>query len=276
MAKYEDNAKKRIKSNVEKYADIIRRAEQEGFNEANTGFIVRDMLGEVFGYDKFFDVTSEYQIKGHFSDCGVKIDGELRFLIEIKAIGTVLGKKRDLFQLIGYCANQGLEWGVLTNARVWRCYRLELGSKESKLVFQVDFLDENQSFDKKIKNLFWLTKEGIMYCGALPKTHGARRTNAEKRRAVELLLRDKEWARCSLSEISRMTGGVSGAVIKSVQEALEREAQVESREGEPVPEPVVGTKDRKKVTVTRGGTTYEMDVSGMGRQKKSEEPAAKS
>ncbi len=38
MAKYEeDNAKKRIEDNLEKYADIIRRAEQEGFRMTPIG-----------------------------------------------------------------------------------------------------------------------------------------------------------------------------------------------------------------------------------------------
>lgn len=168
MSKYEIKAQKRIESIIGRYTDIVRRAEQAGFNEADTSAIAKDMLGEVFGYDKFFDVTSEYKIKGHYVDYGVKIDNELRFLVETKAIGIPLEEKH-LFQLIAYSANQGLEWMVLTNARVWQCYHLALGKgSETKLVFQVDFLDDNQPLNEKIENLFLLTKEG-MWCGALQK-----------------------------------------------------------------------------------------------------------
>ena len=70
--------------------------------------------------------------------------------------------------------------------------------------------------------------------------------------------------------------GVSGYIVKEVRKALEEESQAASESGDPAPKPVVGTKKRKKVTVTRGGTTFEMDTSRMGRPKKSEEPAAKS
>ena len=94
-------------------------------------------------------------------------------------------------------------------------------------------------------------RDALLYAIGANAQHGLRRTNADKRRAVRLVLEDEEWSRRSLSEISRMTGGVSGAVIKSVQETLEKEAQVELREGESASKPAVGTKDRKKVKDTK-------------------------
>lgn len=52
--------------------------------------IVSDMLAEVFGFDKYSEVTRELCIRGTYCDLAVRIDQKLRFLIEVKAIGTEL------------------------------------------------------------------------------------------------------------------------------------------------------------------------------------------
>jgi len=59
-------------------------------NEANTCAIIRDMLCDVLGYDKFKDINSEYAIKGTKADLAVEVDGAVRFLIEAKAVGVSL------------------------------------------------------------------------------------------------------------------------------------------------------------------------------------------
>jgi hypothetical protein len=63
------------------------------------------MLGEVRGYDKYFDVTTEYKIKGQYCDYGIKIDGQLSFLIEVKAIGIQLNDNH-IFQAMSYAGNE--------------------------------------------------------------------------------------------------------------------------------------------------------------------------
>ena len=49
--------------------------------------IVTDMLAEVFGYDKYADVTAEYAIRGTYCDLATKLDGTVQALVEVKAIG---------------------------------------------------------------------------------------------------------------------------------------------------------------------------------------------
>ena len=79
--KYEIKAKNRIRQKLKKFPDIIQRAESEGFNESDTRTIVKEILSEVLGYDKFFEITSEFEVKGHYADFAIKLDGKVKFFI---------------------------------------------------------------------------------------------------------------------------------------------------------------------------------------------------
>lgn len=64
---------------IKKFSKIIEIASTRDMNESDTSNIINDMLGDLFGYDKFFDVTTEYKIKWQYADYGVKIDDKLAF-----------------------------------------------------------------------------------------------------------------------------------------------------------------------------------------------------
>jgi len=63
------------------------------------------MLADVFGFDKYSEITSEYVIRGTFVDLANKLDGMLQVLIEVKAIGLEL-KVSFVKQAVDYAANQ--------------------------------------------------------------------------------------------------------------------------------------------------------------------------
>jgi len=80
-------------------------------------------LSEVFGYDKYAELTSEHSIRGTFCDLAVKLDAKLAFLIEVKAIGLEL-KDGHVKQAIDDAANHRCEWVILTNGICWRLYHV--------------------------------------------------------------------------------------------------------------------------------------------------------
>src|SRR4051812_20828822 len=80
----------RITTQLKRYQSILSDAKSRDISESDTVNIVRDMLGDVFGYNKFIEVTSEFAIRGTFVDQAVKVGEEVRFLIEGKAIGVEL------------------------------------------------------------------------------------------------------------------------------------------------------------------------------------------
>ena len=75
---------------VAKFKTVLQIAKDRDVNEADTVSVIMDMLAEVFGYDKYLEVTREFAIRGTFCDLAIKMDGKVEFLIEAKAIGLEL------------------------------------------------------------------------------------------------------------------------------------------------------------------------------------------
>jgi hypothetical protein len=121
--------------------------------------IVTDLLQELFGYDKFTEVTSEHMIRSTFCDLAVKLGGTLAFLIEVKAIGLDL-KEQFVRQAVDYAANQGIEWVALTNGAIWRVYRVTFSKPiENELVVDIDLLAMNPRSTDHIELVGLLAKE---------------------------------------------------------------------------------------------------------------------
>ncbi len=151
----------RVKHGLRHYAQVIKRAEQEQVNESDTSNIVNDMLSDFWGFDKFFDVTTEYKIRGQFADYGVKLNNKIVFFIEVKAINVRLNENH-IFQVTSYAANEGVEWVVLTNGRIWRLYHLGFGRPiERELVMEFDVLDGIEKTNDKIEKMVYLSKESF-------------------------------------------------------------------------------------------------------------------
>jgi hypothetical protein len=51
------------------------------------------MLCDALGFDKYEDLTTEYQVKGEFADYGIRIDKQLIAFIEVKRCTTALNER---------------------------------------------------------------------------------------------------------------------------------------------------------------------------------------
>ena len=151
----------RFKDNLNKIQKVIEQAKNRDINEADTVVIVSDVLTQLFGYDKYTEITREYAIKGQYCDLAVKSDEKLKFLIEVKAIGITLSDKHYQ-QALDYGANNGTEWIILTNGLIWKVYKVRFEKP-----IKTDFVCEFNLLEVKTKNqsdldkLFILCKEGI-------------------------------------------------------------------------------------------------------------------
>jgi predicted type IV restriction endonuclease len=122
--------------------------------------LVKDLLAEIFGYDKYADLTSEHMIRGTYCDLAVKIEDKIVMLMEVKAIGISL-EDRHVKQAIDYAANQGIEWVVLTNGIVWRLYHVLFTKPiDKQLIGEMDLLTIDCKDDAQQEILFLFTKEG--------------------------------------------------------------------------------------------------------------------
>jgi hypothetical protein len=140
---------------------VVLQQKARDVSEADTVTLVKDLLAEVFGYDKYADLTSEYAIRGTYCDLAVKLDDKLVQLVEVKAIGTTLDE-RHLKQAVDYAANQGCEWVVLTNAIAWKLYNIIFSKPiDKRLIVDVDLTAIDSRRESQLERLFPLSKDGI-------------------------------------------------------------------------------------------------------------------
>lgn len=151
----------RIKASIPKFQKVLGIAKDRDLNESDTVSIITDMLAEVFGYDKYLEVTSELAIRGTYCDLAIKIGDKFQYLIECKAIGTEL-KEAHLRQAIGYGANKGIQWLILTNGVDWQIYRLRFEQPIAwDLVARFDLSTVSLKSERDIEKLIIVTKEGV-------------------------------------------------------------------------------------------------------------------
>ncbi len=150
----------RLSAGIKRYQPILAAAKSRDVGEADTVTIVKDMLADVFGYDKYSELTSEHAIRGTFCDLATKIDGALQTLIEVKAIGLEL-KDPHVKQAVDYATNQGVEWVLLTNGINWRVYNVVFSKPiEHELVLDLDFCSLSPRAEADIDLLYLWCKEG--------------------------------------------------------------------------------------------------------------------
>jgi hypothetical protein len=155
----------RISAGLKKFKPVLESAKARDVNESDTSMIVTDMLADVFGFDKYSEITREYAIRGTYCDLATKIDGKLQTLIEVKAIGVAL-RENHMKQAVDYAANQGIEWVVLTNGQIWRVFSVSFSKPISAdLVLELDLLSLPHNDDDAIEDLFLLSKEGVQRSG---------------------------------------------------------------------------------------------------------------
>jgi hypothetical protein len=92
-------------------------------------------------------------------------------------------------------------------------------------------------------------RDAVLFSVSANATHGLRRTNADKRRAVETLLNDEEWGKWSNCQIAKRCG-VSDFMVRQMRESIFEKIE-----------------DSQNRTVSRNGTTYTQNTAKIGKPK---------
>ncbi len=151
----------RFTKNIVKYQRVLKTAKDQDVNETDTVAIINDIFSDVFGYDKYTEITSELSIRGTFCDLAVKIDDKFAYLIECKAIGLDL-KDNHLRQAVNYGVNKGIQWIILTNGHLWNLYYIRFEKPVTHdLVVSIDLLNMKPKDKKTIEDLYLFSKEGL-------------------------------------------------------------------------------------------------------------------
>lgn len=105
-------------------------------------------------------------------------------------------------------------------------------------------------------------RDAILHSVGANATHGLRRTNADKRRAVETLLRDPEWVKWSNREIARKCGVSLDLVNRTRNETSLNESFSEKENND----------SGERTYITKYGTVATMNTSNIGRTQQQNTP----
>jgi Type I restriction enzyme R protein N terminus (HSDR_N) len=158
--KWETEARDQLRTAIRRFSKPLADLVARDANEGDTRLLVTDFLCDGLGFDKYADLTTEYQVKGEFADYGVRIDRDLVAFIEVKRVATKLSTKH-LRQVEMYAVNEGVEWVILTNGSVWQVYHITGGLPVViDLALEVDLLGDDPQAHK-VGQLFYLTRESL-------------------------------------------------------------------------------------------------------------------
>lgn len=161
--KWEVSARARISSGLRKLAKPTVMLREKDAAEADTRHLVTDFLVEVLGFDKYENLTAEFNVKGDWADYGIRIEKQLVAFVEVKRISQKLSVTH-LRQVESYALKEGVQWAILTNAQVWQVYFVQPvkgQQSEVTLLFEVDTLDESIRPGQKCDFLFLISREGL-------------------------------------------------------------------------------------------------------------------
>lgn len=150
----------RLNKQIPIFKRIFVDAQNRDVNESDTVTIITDMLQDVFGFDKYTEITREFAIQGTYCDLAVKINDAVQYLIEVKAIGISL-KENHIRQAVNYAAKHGVSWVVLTNGIDWQLYKVSVeGKVTSEIISSFSLLDINVKSQSDLNLLFMLCRRG--------------------------------------------------------------------------------------------------------------------
>jgi len=161
MSKMTKRVADRVTAALKALRPVIEQQRTRDVSEADTVTLVKDVLSEVLGFDKYSELTSEHAIRGTFCDIAIMVDAKIWCLIEVKAIGTEL-EDRHVKQVVDYASNKGVEWCVLTNGREWRLYHVIFAKPiDKRLILAVDLCTVDLKEEACLDDIFLFTREGF-------------------------------------------------------------------------------------------------------------------
>jgi hypothetical protein len=198
-------AQDRLIAGLKKYQPIVGKLRERDISEADTVTVIKDMLTDIFGYDKYTELTSEQQIRGTFCDLAIKVEGKIYYLAEVKSAGTTLNDNH-LRQAINYGAHQGIEWVILSNAIEWKIFRIKFGQPiDYEEVFSFDICKLSARSNDDLAMIYMLCRESIS-SDALTEFH--RQAQIVNRYVISEIIQSDAVVSTLRRELRRLFDGV--------------------------------------------------------------------
>lgn len=187
---------KDIISCIEELRLKLDRYRKEDLKEYPTRTIFIDPLLQSLGWDvrNPDEVQLEYPtIDGKSVDYVPKVNRKPVLFIEAKPLNDPLTDVKSITQVVGYAANAGVEWCILTNGVTYKVYRsTEKAEAPDKLLFEVS-IDPKESEGKSVQQIaeqFNRFSQDAMARGVLDEIGEQIFTTGKIRKALDKLFLD--------------------------------------------------------------------------------------
>lgn len=133
---------------LDRFANAFKEARERGANESDTVMYLIKFFEEALGYDSLKgEISKELAIKDRYCDVALRVGGEVKLLVEVKAASLKGLADKHIEQAENYASRAGLRWVLLTNGIEWRLYHLAFSEGEGivhDLAFHANLLEESQ------------------------------------------------------------------------------------------------------------------------------------
>ncbi len=216
---------KDILSCIEQLRLKLDRHLKENLKEYPTRTIFIDPMLQVLGWDVRDpeEVQLEYPtIDGKSVDYAPKINRKPVLFIEAKPLNDQLVDVKAITQVVGYAANAGVEWCILTNGITYKVYRsTEKAEAPDKLLFEVS-IDSKESEGRSVQDIavqFARFSRDAMARGVLDEIGEQVFTTGKIRKALDKIFLDPPG---SLIKIIRSALGDESIKPVQIKSALKR------------------------------------------------------
>jgi len=272
---------------IEMIRGRLPKLRRQSLKETPTRTIVIDPLLEALGWDVRDpdEVELEYPtVDGKSVDYALKLNRKPVLLIEAKELDDALTDVKSITQVVGYAANDGIVWCILTNGAKWRVYRsVEKCPAPEKLMFEVN-LDPKESEGMTVGQIarqMWRFSSKEMAAGTLDALGEQTFTDGKVRKALNALMSDPPRV---LLNLLRKTSGDDNLEPLKIKESLSRIAgetgahhpaapvagprSSESKKDEDMPRVRREKKTRETRRAKKGESTYDEahHISGKGQE----------
>jgi predicted type IV restriction endonuclease/predicted transport protein len=203
----------------------FERHRKGGLKEYPTRTIFIDPLLGALGWDVRDpdEVVLEHPtVDGKSVDYAMKVNRKVVLHLEAKQLGDPLDDVKSITQVVGYAANDGVEWCVLTNGVRYKVYKAsEKASAPDKLLFEVsiDTDDSNGLTIEELAKQFSRLSRDSMAEGILDQLGTEIFTTGKVRKALDRLFTE---ASPSLIRLIRKTMSDSSVTPSQITQALYR------------------------------------------------------
>lgn len=210
---------------IENIRTKLDKHRKDDLKEYPTRAIFVDPLLQALGWDvrEPDEVELEYPtIDGKSADYAPKINRKVVLFIEAKPLNDPLTDVKSITQVVGYAANAGVEWCILTNGVTYKVYRsTEKAEAPDKLLFEIS-IDPKETEGMSIQQVaeqFARFSRDAMAKGLLDEIGEQIFTSGKVRKALDKLFMEPTN---TLIKLIRSTIGDDSIKPLQVKKALKR------------------------------------------------------